>query len=128
MTLQSFVNKWNGKGIDFDHAYGYQCVDLIQQYNKDFFNGSFLFGATALAIWMNYPQNLYTKIINTPTNVPQPGDILFWGYNHVAIVILADVMSLTSFDQNFPTGSLCHLQQHDYNNALGWLHPKQPVA
>ena len=27
-----FKNKWLGKRIDYDKAYGYQCVDLIKQY------------------------------------------------------------------------------------------------
>ena len=29
---KEFVEKWLGKRIDYDWAYGYQCVDLIKQY------------------------------------------------------------------------------------------------
>ncbi len=32
MSYQSFKNKWLGKSVDFDRAYGAQCVDLIKQY------------------------------------------------------------------------------------------------
>lgn len=32
MSYQSFKNKWLGKSVDFDRAYGKQCVDLIKQY------------------------------------------------------------------------------------------------
>jgi len=46
-----------------------------------------------------------------------------WG--HIAIYYEGDVNSFVSFDQNFPTGSSCHLQGHDYQNVLGWLHPLQ---
>lgn len=32
MTYQEFKNKYNGKYVDFDGAYGYQCWDLAQLY------------------------------------------------------------------------------------------------
>src|SRR5689334_7574885 len=125
MTLQAFLNKYNGKYIDFDHSYGNQCVDLIQQYNKELFNGPFLSGNTAVDVWNNYPKfaQVYDKIDNTPTNIPQPGDIIFFKFNHTAVVVIADVMSITSFDQNYPTGSSCHFQEHDYTQCLGWFRP-----
>lgn len=28
MTLEEFVKKYNGKKVDYDNAYGAQCVDL----------------------------------------------------------------------------------------------------
>ena len=34
MTLEEFVNKYIGRKVDFDGAYGAQCVDLFRQYNK----------------------------------------------------------------------------------------------
>ena len=35
----------------------------------------------------------------------------------------------TAFSQNWPEGSPCHVQEHDYNHLLGWLHPlpQQPT-
>ena len=35
MTFDNFITKYNGKFIDFDGYYGYQCVDLARQYIKD---------------------------------------------------------------------------------------------
>ena len=35
MILQEFINKYIGKLVDFDGAFGAQCVDLIRQYFKD---------------------------------------------------------------------------------------------
>jgi CHAP domain len=32
MSYQSFKDEWSGRRTDFDHVYGYQCVDLIVQY------------------------------------------------------------------------------------------------
>lgn len=38
MTYQEFKNKYNGKYIDYDGAYGYQCWDLAQFYNVEVLN------------------------------------------------------------------------------------------
>ena len=35
MNLREFIIKYNGKKVDFDGAFGAQCVDLFRQYNKD---------------------------------------------------------------------------------------------
>ena len=79
-----------------------------------------------------YGHEKFDKFDNTPTGVPNKGDILFWGtgvgpYGHVAIYVSGDVMNIKSFDQNYPTGSSCHLQDHNYKGVLGWLRLKQPV-
>ena len=30
-----FKTKWEGNKVDYDHCYGYQCVDLIKQYMEE---------------------------------------------------------------------------------------------
>lgn len=35
ISVQQFVEKYRGKSIDFDKAYGAQCVDLFNFYNKE---------------------------------------------------------------------------------------------
>ena len=35
MTLEEFIDKYDGKKVDFDGVYGAQCVDLFRQYTKD---------------------------------------------------------------------------------------------
>jgi hypothetical protein len=72
-------------------------------------------------------------IPNSPTNMPAPGDVPVWGPyaplgvgadGHVDIAYQAiAVMSFLGFDQNWPTGSLAHLQTHSYGGVLGWQHP-----
>jgi len=137
MTHDQFTAKYNGKGIDFDGAYGNQCMDLYHQYVKEVLPGyphpsakgaGYLIGAL--------PSTHYDWISNTITAVPQKGDILLWGlkagggYGHVAIYISGNVWSFTSFDQNWPTGSYCHYQGHNYFGDLkGWYRPKsQPLT
>lgn len=75
----------------------------------------------------------YDRIVNTPDNVPSPGDILVWGQNssigtgsvgHTAVFLNGDQNSFNSIDQNWPTGSNVKVIHHDYRGVLGWLHPK----
>lgn len=131
MTLQEFKNKYNGKAIDYDGAYGNQCVDLMNQYCVEVLGIQnpiqVLGGSTAYEIYQNYNGSQFIKTLNTPTGVPQAGDIVFWdttigSAGHVAIFVSGDQNNFTSFDQNWPVGSLCHEQVHNYNGVVGWLH------
>lgn len=132
MNLQEFIQKYHGKGVDFDGWYGFQCMDLYQQYNKEVVGGPHI-PANASDVWTNYPVNLYQRITNEPNNFPNPGDVVIWnnnvggGYGHIAVVVDATSISFTSFDQNWPPGSVSHLQNHNYNNVLGWLRPQNGI-
>lgn len=134
MTLQQFIDKYNGKAVDFDGYFGNQCVDLAQQYNKEMFNGPFLSGAAAKDIWNTYPPSIYDRVTNSPTGVPQAGDIIIWGtsygpYGHIAICTEANVNNFKCLSQNDPTGALTQIKDYpNYNGVLGWLHPKQSVV
>lgn len=145
MTPQAFFLQWDNKPADFDKAYGNQCVDVIQFYNRDVVGGAFLSGETALDIWDNetYDKGLYTKILNStdPENKPQTGDIIFFSFNHCAVNVTADDQnSIVSFDQNYPSQGhydahgnfigtgVCHFQTHNYGDpitVLGWLRPNK---
>lgn len=77
--------------------------------------------------------NRTTKIANTPDGVPQQGDIVIFGtqigpYGHVCVFVDGDVNGFRSFDANWPTGTLPHIQSHSYNGVLGWFHPKAVPA
>ena len=136
MTFQDFINKWNGKGIDFDGYYGDQCMDLMHQYCVEVLglvDGRILAAPSAKDVYLNFNNVLghenFDKIDNTPTGVPQNGDIMFWGtgigpYGHVAVFVEGDSNKFRSFDQNFPTDSKCHIQEHTYKGVLGWLRGK----
>jgi len=126
MTLQEFINANNGKGLDFDGAYGYQCVDLAQFWSREL--GGPRFTGNAKDIFGQAPA-FYDSIPNTPSGVPQAGDIMIWGtkvgpYGHIAVFIDGDVNRFRSFDQNWPVGSICHVQSHDYFGVVGWLRKK----
>lgn len=129
MTFEEFITKYDGKGIDFDGAFGTQCVDLYRQYVKEVLGypqSPLVEGAKD--IWDTYLPDYYQRIENTPYGVPEKGDIVIFGdtmgkYGHVSIFIEGTASRFTSFDQNYPTGSLCHKQGHTYNAVLGWLRP-----
>ena len=128
MTVSEFINKYNGKGIDFDGYYGFQCMDLVEQYNKEVVSAPRL-GGNAIDVWTNYPKAFYDKVVNSPSNIPLKGDVVIWNqgvgqFGHIGVFYAGDVYKFQSFDQNWPISSICHVQPHNYNNVLGWLHPK----
>jgi uncharacterized coiled-coil protein SlyX len=141
MTFDQFITKWTGKPVDFDGIYPNQCMDLMHQYAYDVLgitDKSILAKAWAALVYTQFAWgNLFEKIANTPTGVPQKGDIILWeealnydatighGYGHVAVVIDANANTFNSFDANWPLGSLPHVQNHTYTHVLGWLRPHQ---
>lgn len=132
MKYDDFLKKYTDKPIDFDGAYGNQCMDLYRMYVQEVLGFPQSPSVTGAAdVWTTYLPEYYDKISNSPNGVPQKGDIVIWnkkaggGYGHIAIFIEGSVDKFTSFDQNFPTGSYCHRQEHSYTNVYGWLHPKQ---
>lgn len=143
--VDQFVNKWNGKGIDFDGSYGYQCWDLAAQYSRDVVglqggpwqvmptgpNGGAL---EVFTVFQNPLPQYYTKIANSPdpNNIPQKGDIVIWNwgtYGHIAVVLGANSTSMTVFEQNSPVGSVSHITNgKSYGGCVGWLRPKNMVT
>ncbi len=123
ITLDDFVALINEHWVDWDGAFGNQCFDLAQFWNK-VLGGSPFTGATADLIY-NQPQDIYTQVANTPENFPVAGDIICWNWPHVGIVISADTNEVTVLEQNDPKDSNCHVKTYNYNGVIGWLHPKQ---
>ena len=147
MTVEEFFSKWEGKGLDFDGHYGFQCIDVYRQFVKEVLEVPQSPGVEgAKDVWTTYLTDRFTKITNSATNFPRLGDIVIWGtavgqYGHIAICKSGDTNSFISFDQNWPSQldskgnglGVCHFQGHNYNGVLGWLRPKvlpepQPVV
>jgi hypothetical protein len=137
MTHQTFTNKWNGRYLDWDHAYGFQCVDVMRAYVKDVYDlGPYIAIPTrgyAKDIYKNFKDNLwFKKIPNTPTGVPQKGDIIFWDFypfvtgwaGHVGIIDSANVNNFIVFNQNYPTNNPCLFRRFNYRGVMGWLNRK----
>lgn len=136
MTLNEFVDKYLGKKVDFDGAYGNQCVDLARFYWKEVCGIQQPKGVAGAAdFWSNYStdpilKDNFEKIVNTPEAVAQPGDVVVWNRNygkfgHIAVCVSADMNNLSCFSQNDPSGALCGLKAYKYTNIYGWLRPKK---
>lgn len=129
MTFQQFFNQFNGQFVDFDNAYGAQCFDLVNKYSTMLGYQRFT-GLYASGIY-NQPGSNYIQIPNSPTAVPQAGDIIVWnnnyggGFGHTAIANgEGNTSYFVSFDQNWQPGSPAVLVKHNYNGVIGWLRPK----
>lgn len=98
MKFHEFINKYINRKIDFDNAYGAQCVDVFRQYCKDVLNIPHA-GAVegAKDLFLNYDklplEVKYFDKIKSSYISPRYGDVIVWGetksnrYGHVAIVI-----------------------------------------
>lgn len=138
MTLEELQNKYLGKSVEF-HSYGSgsyaQCVDWINIYinqvldnkTKDYTE---IIGTNAKDFNTKFDADDFEWIANTPTGVPQAGDIIVWngrvggGAGHVAIFLEGDVSSFKSLDQNWSRKEYVTLENHNYANVSGWLRPK----
>ncbi len=135
MNYQEFINYYNGKALDYDGVAGIQCVDLAKFYlNRVFGLQSGAWG-NAKDYYENYNnipalKNNFTRIANTPSFVPQKGDIVIWGaglgntYGHIAIATGEGNTSLFySYDMNWGEKA-CKKVLHNYKGFLGVLRPK----
>lgn len=135
--FDQFIAKYNGKtkGYPTDSDYLGECLSIAKLYIKECFGINPPPSGTnsAYGYWTNFPSPLgekFEKVANTPTGVPQKGDIIIWKpwtenkYGHIAIFIDGNANSFNSFDQNWG-GKQAHKQSHNYTNVIGWLHPKQ---
>lgn len=131
MYLIEFINKYYGKTIDRDKAYGGQCMDLYNQFQEDVLNVKVKGASNAKNVWTSFNPNVFIQIKNTLAFVPQAGDVAIWGavknnpYGHIAICTgKGNIIYFESFDQNWG-GQYCHKVNHNYfNNFLGVLRPK----
>mgnify|MGYP001586999185 CR=1 FL=1 len=128
MTLQQFIDKHNGKYLEVagSSSAKNQCVDLANAYIRD------VLGLPIIE-WTNAREfpfkagDKYSFILNTPTGIPEPGDLLIWNNTtagHIAIFIEGNARTFKSFDQNNPIGTPCHIQGHTFAGVSGWLRCK----
>lgn len=138
MTLQNFITLWTGCTCSFPYCQDNECPTLVHRYITEVlgvYDPTVLAQPYAFMDWTNFANvpgsKYFEQIANTPINYPSPGDIVIFGANatlgipqgHMSICVTATEMALTTFDVNFPTGSLPHLQAHNYDDLqqTGWL-------
>lgn len=132
MYLDQFVTKYCGKKVDYDGAYGAQCVDLFRQYCKDVLNTPHT-GAVdgAKELFEKYPdlpieKKYFTRLAKRAA--PSYGDVAVWGatpankFGHVAIVLARlSNSSLLVFEQNGVLQDGAKVVERSTANILGYL-------
>ena len=127
MNLDQFIAKYTGKKLDWDNAYGGQCVDLYRFYLKEVLNTTQTPPVVGASEIFDTAGSDFERIVNTPDGVPQKGDIVIWnkkaggGFGHVGVFIEGDANRFKSFDQNWRALNVCEPTEHTYTNVRGWL-------
>jgi N-acetylmuramoyl-L-alanine amidase len=124
MTLKRFIVNNNGKKVDFDGHYGYQCVDLARLYFNDVLEIKQLPPVDgAKDLWENHGELKQSK------DAFAPGDVLIYGatdknpYGHVCILTaLLDSDTFIVFEQNGFEQSGAKLTVRDRTNLIGCLY------
>ena len=132
MKFEQFLTKYCGKKVDFDAAYGAQCVDLFRQYCHDVLD-------TPHTGPVDGAKELYEKYADLPVEkkyftrlskkaVPEYGYVAIWGstpankYGHVALVICRlSPTSLLVFEQNGVLQDGAKFTERSTANLLGYL-------
>lgn len=136
MTIADFIKKYNGKLVDFDKAYGAQCVDLFRQYVFDVLGIIEHTGAVegAKDLYLNYKNLLKEQkyFDRVPASQRRKlGDILVWDatptnkYGHVAILLGENENGLLVFEQNGFTQDGAKIVMRSKFGLLGVLRKKE---
>ena len=131
MAYQDFKNEWNGRRVDYDHVYGYQCVDLILQYVKECYGIASGVWGNAIDYWYKTSQPLFGHFDRIQTNDCKQGDIVVLGpgvgsaYGHIGICDTATATNVTILQQNGTgRGDPINLGTWNKSLVLGVLRPK----
>lgn len=141
--VNTFVQKHTGQMIAFQNnseVPAGSCMNVPHQFIYEVLgitDPHIIYGEFAYMVYTNFANlpasKLFTLVPNTPTNIPTSGDIPVFGQcqempdGHICLYVSGDVNSFISFDIDYPYGSTAHLQTHNYNNLLGWLHFNNPT-
>jgi len=135
MTFDKWVKDNIGKAIDYDKAYGVQCVDLVKHYVKNVLDITPQSIGNAIEYYNKRKTSTYlicnfVWINNTPTFIPKRGDIGVFksktGHGHICVCDgVGDTHSFYSYDQNYPHAKHEPMTRikHTYDNFLGVLRP-----
>ncbi len=135
MTIDQFIQTYNGSTVDVDGFYGGQCWDLWSRYAQDVAGvphrrptpSTGTPAASTPAHGTSSPHCATSSTGSPPAPRRAKGDVAFWGnapatpYTHVAIVIADQGGSLLCLTQN---PGATHQAIITKNGLLGYLRPK----
>ncbi len=131
MTLDQFIAKYRGKRVEVAGSANAlnQCTDLVNAYYREVWS-------VPIVVWTNavdFPSKVtfpLTFINETPTLIPEKGWVvvfkrygsLYGSPGHIAVVTeKTDINNLYVFEQNWPTGSVCKVNRHNYRGVVGYI-------
>ena len=138
MDFEEFIKNNLGKKVDYDGAYGAQCVDLFRQYVKDVLGikehtGSCSTSGGAKDLFLDYSkmpieQKYFYKIPKSKGAVV--GDVVIWDktntnqYGHVAIYMGKLNNEIIVFEQDGFKQDGAKINIRSKDNLLGYLRRK----
>lgn len=148
MNLNEFVDRYKGTPVDFDGAYGAQCVDLVRQYFKEVWElpkqpegvvgaQDFYYKHDGMPAQKQYIDcRTYVKpdlppagsaVVFTPTGSNQ--------YGHIGICLNADASGMDVFEQDGIANEKAikegreqkgaYIGRWSYDRLAGWLERKR---
>jgi hypothetical protein len=147
MTLQEFIDKYKGKPVDFDGAFGAQCVDLVRQYFKE------VWGLPKQPESVIGAQDFFFKHESRPIQQqycnctafdgslqPPKGSVLIFKstgsneYGHIAICVATDTLGVNVMEQDGIANEKAlkegreqkgaYIGHWNYDRLVGWLTKK----
>lgn len=144
MNLPEFLNVNNGRGINFDGAFGNQCMDVYRAYLRDVLVLAQSPGVRgAKDVWTTYHVSEFDKVLLVSDM--RFGDIVIFkatkdnSFGHIGIFIERKGDIIVVFDQNFPSQGytdkngnfigtgVCKYSNHKTTNLIGALRPKKEI-
>jgi len=136
MTYNEFVKTYLNKAVDYDGAYGVQCVDLAKLYIKKVIGVEPQAIGNAHAYYDNFEHTYlkkYFKRIPYKAGVEaKKGDLVVWGKNydgksehgHIAIATGEENKTyIYTYDENWGKPAAMKKVRHTYKGLLGFLRP-----
>lgn len=133
LSLDDFVRLYEGKQVDFDKAFGSQCVDLFREYSKQVLGIPEHTGAVegAKDLYLNFNSMPKMDKYFQKVFTPRKGDIVVFNksetnkYGHVAIVLYATNKTLVVFEQDgFNQSKGSYINIWNYDRVLGFIRRK----
>lgn len=148
MTIQEFVEKYKGKLVDFDGAYGAQCVDLVRQYFKDVWElpkqPEGVIGAQDF-YYKHNERPIQNKLCDCHSYIgamlPPVGSVVVFKkastnqFGHIGICLSADALGMNVFEQDGIANAKAieekrkqkgaYIKRWNYDRLVGWLVKKE---
>lgn len=137
-----FKAEWLGRRVDYDHVYGFQCVDLILQYIYEKFGTPSGVYGNAIDYWNNPSPALLVHFDKVAGSQANQGDIVVFNglpgnpYGHIGICDSEDGSNVTILEQNGSGvnsgsgtgGNAIRLRAIPRSRVAGVLRPKSTPA